>query len=102
MTGRSDFAADTDGKSNDAAGPRSEPPSARSRGPRRSTPPGGIYVAPPPPIPGASLDTIERYAILKTLESVGWSTSQAASILGISVRKVQYRLHEYDDTYVQR
>jgi len=102
MTGRTDFATDIDGRNDDETRPRSEPPSARSRGPRRSTPPGGIYVAPPPPIPGSSLDTIERYAILKTLESVGWSTSQAASILGISVRKVQYRLHEYDETYDPR
>jgi hypothetical protein len=51
-----------------------------------------------PVIPGAPLDAIERYAILKTLESVGWSTSRAAEVLHISVRKVQYRLHEYRET----
>ena len=47
------------------------------------------------PIPGSTLDDIERYAILKTLEATGGSTSKAAHILGISVRKIQYKLHEY-------
>ncbi len=46
-------------------------------------------------IPGASLYDIEREAILRTLEMVEGSTSRAADILGISVRKVQYRLKEY-------
>jgi two-component system response regulator HydG len=45
-----------------------------------------------PPIPGATLDELERYAIMKTLESTGGSTAKAAKILGVSVRKVQYRL----------
>ncbi len=49
-----------------------------------------------PSIPGSALDEIERYAILKTLESTGGSTSKAAEILGISVRKIQYKLHEYN------
>ncbi len=48
-----------------------------------------------PKIPGASLAEIERYAILETLELVGGSTTAAAKMLGISVRKVQYRLQEY-------
>ena len=48
-----------------------------------------------PLIPGSSLEEIERYAILTTLESTGGSTSKAAEILGISVRKIQYKLHEY-------
>jgi two-component system response regulator HydG len=47
-------------------------------------------------IPGATMDEIERYAITKTLESTGGSTSRAADILGISVRKIQYKLHEYE------
>ena len=34
-------------------------------------------------------------AILKTLEACGGSTSKAAMILGISTRKIQYKLHEY-------
>jgi DNA-binding NtrC family response regulator len=50
-----------------------------------------------PPIPGSSLAELERYAILKTLEHTGGSTSRAAEILGISPRKIQYRLHEYQD-----
>jgi DNA-binding NtrC family response regulator len=48
-----------------------------------------------PPIPGATLAEIERYAILKTLEQTGGSTSRAADMLGISARTIQYRLHEY-------
>jgi two-component system response regulator HydG len=50
-----------------------------------------------PEIPGASMNEIERYAITKTLEATGGSTTRAAEILGISVRKIQYRLHEYQD-----
>jgi len=46
-------------------------------------------------IPGATMDEIERYAITKTLEATGGSTSRAAEMLGISVRKIQYKLHEY-------
>lgn len=38
---------------------------------------------------------IERHAILTTLEHVRGSTSKAAEILGISPRKIQYRLAEY-------
>jgi two-component system response regulator HydG len=48
-----------------------------------------------PRIPGATMAEIERYAILKTLEQVGGSTRRAAEILGISTRKIQYRLNEY-------
>jgi DNA-binding NtrC family response regulator len=48
-----------------------------------------------PVIPGATLAEIERYAILRTLEEVGGSTSRAAEMLGISPRKIQYKLHEY-------
>jgi two-component system NtrC family response regulator/two-component system response regulator HydG len=47
-------------------------------------------------IPGATMEEIERYAITKTLESTGGSTSRAAEILNISVRKIQYKLHEYE------
>jgi two-component system, NtrC family, response regulator len=46
-------------------------------------------------IPGASLFEIEREAILRTLEMVNGSTSKAAEVLGISTRKIQYRLKEY-------
>ncbi len=48
-----------------------------------------------PPIPGSSIADLERYAILKTLEACGGSTSKAAMILGVSTRKIQYKLHEY-------
>jgi DNA-binding NtrC family response regulator len=51
--------------------------------------PGGIS------IPGSTLDEIEHYAIVKTLEETGGSTTKAAELLGISVRKIQYKLHEY-------
>ena len=46
-------------------------------------------------IPGASLATIEREAILRTLDMVQGSTARAAEVLGISVRKIQYKLKEY-------
>ncbi len=48
-----------------------------------------------PPIPGSTIADLERYAILKTLESCGGSTSKAATVLGVSPRKIQYKLHEY-------
>jgi DNA-binding NtrC family response regulator len=48
-----------------------------------------------PPIPGSTMDQIERYAILKTLEETGGSTSRAAEMLGISPRTIQYRLQQY-------
>jgi two-component system NtrC family response regulator/two-component system response regulator HydG len=62
------------------------PPSLR--GPRAQPDPGSL-------IPGATLYAIEREAILRTLEMVHGSTAQAAKVLGISVRKIQYRLKEY-------
>jgi len=46
-------------------------------------------------IPGATLFEIEREAILRTLEQAEGSTARAAEVLGISVRKIQYRLKEY-------
>ncbi|WP_394842344.1 sigma-54 dependent transcriptional regulator [Pendulispora brunnea] len=46
-------------------------------------------------IPGATMAEIEKYAILATLEAADGSTARAADILDISVRTVQYRLHEY-------
>jgi len=48
-----------------------------------------------PPIPGSTIAELEKYAILKTLEQCGGSTSKAALLLGISTRKIQYKLHEY-------
>ena len=66
---------------------KSLPPNVRPR----------ITPAGMPTIPGAKLAEIEKYAILETLKSTGGSTSKAAEILGISVRTIQYRLHEYNE-----
>ncbi|HTJ47223.1 MAG TPA: sigma-54 dependent transcriptional regulator [Kofleriaceae bacterium] len=49
-----------------------------------------------PPIPGSTLDELEKYAILETLAACGGSTSKAADQLGISIRTIQYRLHQYN------
>jgi len=49
-------------------------------------------------IPGSTLAEIERVAILRTLEAVAGSTSRAASVLGISTRKIQYRVREYRES----
>lgn len=49
-----------------------------------------------PVIPGSSMSELERYAILETLKATGGKTSQAAEILGISTRTIQYRLLEYN------
>jgi two-component system, NtrC family, response regulator HydG len=46
-------------------------------------------------VPGATMAELERYAILKTLEAVDGSTVRAAELLDVSVRTIQYRLHEY-------
>jgi two-component system response regulator HydG len=46
-------------------------------------------------IPGSSLEEVERHLILATLEACGGKTSAAAQMLDISVRKIQYKLHEY-------
>jgi two-component system NtrC family response regulator/two-component system response regulator HydG len=48
-----------------------------------------------PVIPGSTLYDVERYVILRTLDAVGGSTSRAAAVLGVSTRKVQYKLKEY-------
>ena len=48
-----------------------------------------------PPIPGSSLEEIEKYAIQKTLEAVGGNRTKAAEILKVSLRKIQYKLKEF-------
>jgi two-component system response regulator HydG len=50
-------------------------------------------------VPGSTMDEIERHAILSTLEACGGRTAQAAQMLDISVRKIQYKLHEYGVTF---
>jgi two-component system response regulator HydG len=59
--------------------------------------PSGVGAAPRGSIrvPGSTLSEIERHAILTTLEACGGRTSQAAQMLDISVRKIQYKLHDY-------
>lgn len=46
-------------------------------------------------IPGSTMAEVERYVIIKTLEATDGSTTRAADMLDISVRTIQYRLHEY-------
>jgi two-component system NtrC family response regulator/two-component system response regulator HydG len=46
-------------------------------------------------MPGLTFADIEREAILRTLQMVGGSTARAAEVLGISIRKIQYRMKEY-------
>jgi two-component system response regulator HydG len=46
-------------------------------------------------VPGATMAELERFAIEKTLAAVDGSTARAAEILDISIRTIQYRLHEY-------
>ncbi len=48
-------------------------------------------------IPGSTMAEVERYVILKAMEEAGGSTSRAAQMLDISVRKIQYKLHEYSE-----
>jgi len=50
-------------------------------------------------IPGSTMGEIERHAIMTTLEACGGRTAQAAQMLDISVRKIQYKLHEYGVTF---
>lgn len=53
-------------------------------------------------LPGATMAELERHAILTTLEASGGSTVRAARILGISVRKIQYKLREYGVSFVRQ
>ncbi|MGN6104892.1 MAG: sigma-54-dependent transcriptional regulator [Kofleriaceae bacterium] len=73
-----------------ANGPRIEPRQLPAHVRPKLAPPGM------PVIPGATMDEIERYAILETLKATGGSTSKAAEMLGISTRTIQYRLHQYN------
>ena len=66
--------------------PRALPPNVRPK----------LVPAGMPVVPGATMADIERYAILETLKATGGSTSKAAETLGISVRTIQYRLHQYN------
>jgi len=46
-------------------------------------------------VPGVTMEEIERYAILRTLEACGQSPTKAAAMLGISRRTIQYRLQQW-------
>jgi len=50
-------------------------------------------------IPGSTMEEIERHAILSTLEACGGRTAQAAQMLDISIRKIQYKVNEYGITF---
>jgi len=55
-----------------------------------------------PVVPGATLEEIERDAILRTLEAVGGSTSRAAAVLKVSPRTIQYKVKQYRAGQVAR
>jgi two-component system response regulator HydG len=46
-------------------------------------------------IPGSTLAEIERHAIATTLKAGRGCTARTAEGLGVSLRKVQYKLQEY-------
>ena len=46
-------------------------------------------------VPGVTMAEVERIVIQRTLDAVGGSTAKAAEMLGISRRKIQYRLKEW-------
>ncbi|RLB56631.1 MAG: sigma-54-dependent Fis family transcriptional regulator [Deltaproteobacteria bacterium] len=52
-------------------------------------------------VPGMKLASLERIAIAETLEATRGSTREAAEMLGISRRKIQYRLKEWGVTAEQ-
>lgn len=45
-------------------------------------------------IPGITMTELERMAILRTLDAVDGSSARAAEILGVSQRKIQYRIKD--------
>jgi two-component system response regulator HydG len=50
-------------------------------------------------VPGSTLGELEKHAILMTLEACGGATKQAAEMLGMSPRKIQYKLQEWGVTF---
>jgi two-component system response regulator HydG len=46
-------------------------------------------------IPGSTMAEVERHALFATLDATGGSTARTAEILDLSVRTIQYRLHQY-------
>lgn len=47
------------------------------------------------PTPGGTIRDLEKEMILKTLDQVNGNKTQAAKILGVSVRTIRNKLHEY-------
>lgn len=54
-----------------------------------------LHTPPNVTIPGSTLRDIERHAILTTYEATGQSAKRTATMLGMSLRTVQYRLRDY-------
>jgi hypothetical protein len=48
------------------------------------------------PPEGASLDEIERQALLAALDRCGWVQSDAAKLVGISARVMNYKMNQHD------
>ena len=46
-------------------------------------------------VPGMTLADLERAAILRTYEAMGHNAHRTAAMLGISIRKIRYRLKQY-------
>jgi DNA-binding NtrC family response regulator len=50
---------------------------------------------PPADAPSGTLKDMERQAVIRALEQAGGNRKQAAEILGISLRNLQYKVKEY-------
>lgn len=55
-------------------------------------------IPPFPTIPGASIEEVEHYMIIATMAKYEGRTAEVAKVLGISARKIQYRLAQYGAT----
>jgi two-component system, response regulator FlrC len=51
----------------------------------------------PAPLVGRTVADVERELILQTLKHCGGNRTHAANILGISIRTLRNKLHEYAD-----
>ncbi|MDR2884353.1 MAG: sigma-54 dependent transcriptional regulator [Deferribacteraceae bacterium] len=54
-----------------------------------------------PPSVGKTIADMERELILNTLNQVEWNRTRAAEILGITVRTLRNKLHEYRDAGIE-
>jgi DNA-binding NtrC family response regulator len=67
---------------------------------RTASPAPVLPVQPPgkaPPTPGMTLRDAEKAMIFKTLKEVNGNRTTASKILGISVRTMRNKLHEYEE-----